>query len=178
MAALTTESWIAIGTWATFAVLFVTACFVGWQGSKLARQVREQFRPWVTVGFHFRSNVAFIAVKNLGNRAAYDIHIRFEPPLVSALIEQEVLDEVAMFHDPIPILVPKEERFALFDRTADRLKAEHLPMQHRCFVEYKDHRGKKLGQDEFVLDFAHLVGGTLPDKNIHDLVEAVQALRK
>ncbi len=171
MAVLTADCWIALGTWATFGILLVTAYFA-------ARQVREQFRPWVTVYFRFRSNIAFIAVKNLGNRAACNIHIRFEPPLVSACIKQETLDKVAMFREPIPILVPKEERFALFDRTADRLKAEHLPMQHRVFVEYKDHRGKKLGPDEFVLDFAHLVGGVLPDKNIHDLVEAVQTLRK
>lgn len=171
MVALTSDSWIALGTWATFAVLVVTAVVA-------ALQVREQFRPWVTVDFHFRSIIAFIAVKNLGNRAAYDIRIRFEPPLVSAQIQQEALDEVAMFRDPIPILVPKEERFALFDRTPDRLEADHLPTQHRVFVEYKDHRGRKLGPDEFVLDFAHLMGGRLPDKNMHDLVEAVQALQK
>jgi hypothetical protein len=171
MAALTTDGWIALGTWATVAVLAVTAVLA-------AQQVREQLRPWVTVDFHFRSIVAFIAVRNLGNRAAYDIRIRFEPPLVSAYLDQDALGEVAMFRDPIPILVPNEERFALFDRTPDRLKAEHLPVQHRVVVEYKDRRGKKLGPDEFVLDFAHLMGGTLPDKNMHDLVEAVRALQK
>lgn len=70
-------AWAAAASWATFIVLLLTLIYI-------ARQVRDQFRPWVTVSFHFRSIIAFIAVRNLGNTAARDLRIRFEPELASS----------------------------------------------------------------------------------------------
>lgn len=64
-------AWAAAAAWATFVVLLLTLAYV-------ARQVRDQFRPWVTVSFHFRSIIAFIVVRNLGNTPARDLRIRFD----------------------------------------------------------------------------------------------------
>lgn len=165
------EGWTALGTLGTLLVLMISAVFAG-------LQLREQFRPWVTVDFHFRSIIAFVAIKNLGNRPAHDIRIRFEPELVSTLVDSSEFSEVAMFSEPIPTLAPHQERFVLFDRVPDRLDTAELPKRHRVFVEYttKPGGGRRLGPYEFVLDFAHLRGGVLPDRNVHDLVGAVEEL--
>ncbi len=168
MLGLTAADWTAIGTWATVVVLLTTALAA-------FLQLREQFRPWVTVDFHFRSNIAFIAVKNIGNRPAYDIRLRFEPELVSTL-DRVRFNEVAMIRDRIPVLVPGQARMTLFDRVSDRLRVAKLPESHRVFVDYRSHRERSYGPYEFVLDFASLDGATLPDKNVNDLVGAVERL--
>lgn len=177
-ASVSADVWIAAGTWATVLVLAGTLVYAIKQVGEAQELRRQQFRPWVTVSFHFRSNIAFIAVKNLGSTAAHDVRIRFEPELVSALRKQNELAEVAMFNEPIPTLVPGEERLAHFERTSDRLSDESLPLRHRAFVEYTDHRGEPLEPDQFVLDFGSLMGGNLPDKGMHDLAEAVIKIEK
>ena len=156
-------AWTAAATWATFIVLLVTLLYV-------ARQVKEQFRPWVTVSFHFRSIIAFIAVRNIGNTPARNLRIRFEPELVSTLNAE--LERVAMLSEETPVLVPGEERLILLDRIPDRLKSD-LPRRHTAYVEYSDHRGRRLPTEKFVLDFGLLDGARITDKGLHDLVEAI-----
>lgn len=156
-------AWAAAASWATFVVLLLTLVYV-------ARQVRDQFRPWVTVSFHFRSIIAFIAVRNLGNTPARNLRIRFEPELSSTQY-----GDVAMLGEETPVLVPGEERLILLDRVPDRLDSE-LPRRHTAYVEYRDHRGRRLSTEKFILDFGLLDGARLPDKGMHDLVEAVKKI--
>lgn len=162
------EAWAAIAAWATFLVLLVTLVYA-------ARQVREQFRPWVTASFHFRSVIAFIEVKNLGNTPARNLRIRFEPELVSTLDSD--FGQVAMLNDITPVLVPGEHRLILLDKIPDRLRSE-LPRRHTAYVEYSNRRGRKLKTEKFVLDFGLLNGAILPDKRMHDLVEVVSKIGK
>lgn len=159
-------AWAAAASWATFVVLLVTLAYI-------ARQVREQFRPWVTVRFHFRSIIAFIAVRNLGNTAARNLRIRFEPELAST--QYEDVGDVAMLTEETPVLVPGEERLILLDRVPKRLDTE-LPRRHTAYVEYRDHRGRRLSTEKFILDLGLLDGAQLPDKGMHDLVEAVKKI--
>ncbi len=159
-------AWAAAAAWATFVVLLLTLAYV-------ARQVRDQFRPWVTVSFHFRSIIAFIVVRNLGNTPARNLRIRFEPELVSA--QYGAVGDVAMLTEETPVLVPGEERLILLDRVPDRLESD-LPRRHTAYVEYSDHRGRKLPTEQFVIDFGLLDGARLPDKGMHDLVEAVKVI--
>lgn len=172
--AFSAETWTAAGTWATVLVLFGTLIYVIQQVREVQELRREQFRPWVTVSFHFRSIVAFIAVKNVGTTVARNIRIRFDPDLVST--SEEGLREVAMFSEEIPAMVPGEQRIALFDQVPDRLRSD-LPSRHRATVEYMDHKGRVLDPNEFILDFELLSGQTLPDKGIHELVEEVAKIR-
>jgi hypothetical protein len=160
--------WAAVAAWATFLVLLATLVYV-------ARQVREQFRPWVTVSFHFRSIIAFIEVQNLGNTPARNLRIRFEPELVSTLDND--FGQVAMLNDVTPVLVPGEHRLILLDKVPDRLKSD-LPRRHTAYIEYSNHRGRKLPTEQFVLDFGLLDGANLPDRGMHDLVQAVSAVGK
>ncbi len=173
---ISAEAWIAAGTWATVGVLLGTLVYVIRQVGEARELRREQFRPWVTVGFHFRSIYAFIAIKNAGNTVARNVQIEFEPELVSTL-SNPGFDQIAVLNDPIPNLAPGEQHIALFDCVPDRLKSD-LPKQHRVRVTYQDHRGGQLGPDEFALDVGILYGGTLPDKGMHDLVEEVRKIRE
>lgn len=159
-------AWTAAASWATFVVLLLTLVYI-------ERQVRDQFRPWVTVSFHFRSIIAFIAVRNLGNTPARNLRIRFEPELTST--QYGDVGDVAMLSEETPVLVPGEERLILLDRVPDRLDSE-LPRRHTAYVEYKDHRGRRLSTEKFILDFGLLDGARLPDKGMHDLVEAVKKI--
>lgn len=160
---------------ATAVILGLTLVYVILQVREAQKLRREQFRPWVTVSFHFRSNVAFIAVRNLGTTAARNVRIRFEPDLATTL--SRGVGEVAIIRETTPVLVPGEERLVLLDRVPDRLKSD-LPKRHTAYVEYSDHQGRKLEPEEFVLDFDLLQGGILPDKGIHDLVEEVRMTRE
>lgn len=160
---------------ATGVILGVTLVYVILQVREAQKLRREQFRPWVTVSFHFRSIIAFIAVRNLGTTAARNIRIQFEPELATTL--SGGVGKVARFTETTPVLVPGEERLVLLDRVPDRLKSD-LPKRHTAYVEYSDHQGRKLEPEEFVLDFDLLEGEILPDKGIHDLVEEVRKTRE
>lgn len=170
---MSAEQWTAAGSWATCVVLGITILYAARQVREAAALRREQFRPWMTVGFHFRSNIAFIAVKNLGTTPARDVRIQMEPPLASTLGQFE---KAALFSEVTPVFVPGEERLVLLDRVPNRLRSE-LPGMHTAIVTYKDHRGNKLPPERFVLDFDLLDGAKLPDKGIHDLVEEAIRIR-
>jgi hypothetical protein len=173
--AITSEDWTAAGTWATCFVLLMTLIYVARQVRDARELRREQFRPWLAISFHFRSILAFVAVKNHGTTAARNVRIRFEPEFESTL--DIASDDVAMFGEETPVMVPGEERLFLFDRVPDRLQA-NLPKRHEVVVEYSDHRGRTLPTERFVLDFGLLDGARLPDKGLHDLVEELSKLRQ
>lgn len=173
--AISTATWTAAGTWATCIVLLATLLYVVKQLREAKRLRREQFRPWVTVSFHFRSNVAFIRIKNLGNTAARKVTLTFDPELVTT--RSEGIGEVTMLSKETPVLVPGDERLLLLDSVPDRLGSE-LPRRHTAHVSYSDHRGQKLPAEEFVLDFSLLDGTRILDKGVHDLVEEAIKIRK
>jgi hypothetical protein len=172
---LTAEEWTAIGTWATAAILAITLGIVVWQVREAQKLRREQFRPWVTISFHFRSSIAFIAIRNIGTTAAQNLRLRFEPELVTTL-EGGIGDIALLRGEPIPVLAPGEERLILLDQVPDRLKS-NLPSRHTAYVEYADHERRPLPPEQFVLDFGLLKGAIHPDKGMHDLVEAAQGIR-
>ena len=168
------ETWTAVGTWATCLVLLLTLLYAARQLSEAKRLRREQFRPWVTVGFHFRSNVAFVRIKNVGATAARDVRLGFSPDLVST--RSEKIGKVPMLGEPTPVLVPGEERLLLLDSVPARLQSD-LPRRHTAHVTYRDHHGEELPTEEFVLDFGLLDGTRVLDKGLHDLVEELKRLR-
>jgi hypothetical protein len=167
-------TWTAAGTWATCLVLLATLLYVVKQLREAKELRREQFRPWVTVSFHFRSNLAFIKIKNLGNTAARNVALRFDPDLVTT--RSEGIGEVTMLSEETPVLVPGDERLLLLDSVPARLDSE-LPRRHTARVSYSDHRGQELPAEEFVLDFGLLDGTRILDKGIHDLVEETRKIR-
>jgi hypothetical protein len=175
IAAIGAAAWTAIGTWATGAVLLATLVYVVGQLREARQLRREQFRPWVTVSFHFRSNVAFIKIKNLGNTAARNVSLEFDPELVTT--RSESLGEIPMLTEETPVLVPGDERLVLLDSVPARLQSE-LPQRHTVHVAYSDHRGEALEPEDFVLDFRLLDGTKILDKGIHDLVEEAIRIRK
>lgn len=175
LSTLSADEWTAAGTMATAVILGITLVYVILQVREAQTLRREQFRPWVTVSFHFRSNIAFIAVRNLGSTVARNLRIRFSPELVTTL--SRGVGEVAMFAETTPVLVPGEERLVLLDSVPARL-ASDLPMRHTAHVEYSNHQRRELEPEEFVLDFALLKGGILSDKGMHDLVEEVRKTRE
>jgi hypothetical protein len=172
--AIGAAGWTAIGTWATGAVLLTTLVYVVRQLREAREVRREQFRPWVTVSFHFRSNVAFIKIKNLGNTAARNVSLKFDPELVTT--RSEDLGAIPMLTEETPVLVPGDERLVLLDSIPARLQSE-LPQRHTAHVTYSDHRGEELPAEEFVLDFNLLDGTKILDKGIHDLAEEAIKIR-
>jgi hypothetical protein len=171
----TAASWTAVGTCATCLVLLATLLYVVKQLREAREMRREQFRPWVTVSFHFRSNVAFIKIENLGNTAARNVSVRFDPELVTT--RSEGIGEVRMLSEETPVLVPGDERLLLLDSVPARLDSE-LPKRHTAHVSYSDHRGEELPAEEFVLDFGLLDGTRILDKGLHDLAEEAIKIRK
>lgn len=150
----------------------------GWQVFEARKLRREEFRPWVVVTFHFRSNIAFVAIRNVGRTVARGVELRFEPALVKSPLVSALEKTRAEFPGySLPQLAPGEERLLLLDKVPDRL-ASDLPKRHEVTARYRDHRRKPLPADEFVLDLESLEGAKLPDKGLHEIAEAVAKIAK
>lgn len=172
---LSPEEWTAIGTVATTVILFGTAIFAGSQLLEARRLRREQFRPWVTVDFHFRSNIAFAKIENIGTTVARNIVVRFDPERESTMDRAAI--EIPILSRPLPQLAPGESRLILMDRVPDRLQSE-LPGSHIATVTYEDHLHRPLEPDSFDLNFELLANLVLPDREMDDLVHEVMKIRK
>jgi hypothetical protein len=177
LVSLSAQDWTAIGTGATALILGVTLILVVWQVLEARELRREQFRPWVTAIFHTRGRaIAFVAIRNLGSTVARDVRVHFDPELATTL--PGGIGKVAMLEEAIPVLAPGEERLILLDRIPDRMKRDDLPRRHTANLTYRDHRGHRLGPEQYVLDFGLMEGVRFSDETMHDLVIEVRRLRK
>jgi hypothetical protein len=60
---LTAQEWTAIATGLLALTALAALLFAGWQVLETRKLRLQEFRPWVTVGFHFRSNIAFVVIR-------------------------------------------------------------------------------------------------------------------
>lgn len=176
-AAISAAESSAAAAWATFAVLVVTAAFAWRQVREAARLRREQTRPFVIVQYEFRSVLIQLAIHNVGKTVARNVRIEIDQPLKSRQFGDRKFAEMALFTEGIPNLAPGQAIRVHFDHFPNRVEAG-LPMRYKARVTYDDHNGRRLPTDEFILDLAPYVQAAREPNGVHELVEAVEQLRK
>lgn len=177
LAAISAAESAAAAAWATFAVLVITAVFAWRQVREAARLRCEQTRPFVIVQYEFRSVLIQIAIRNVGKTVARNVRIDFDQPLQSRQFGDRKFAEMVLFTEGIPNLAPGQAIRVHFDHFPNRADAG-LPMRYTARVTYDDHDGRRLPTDEFTLDLAPYAQAAREPKGVHDLVEAVEQLRR
>ncbi len=159
MFGLTLAEWASIGTITTAGVAVLAALFAGWQGWEIRRTRREQARPFVVVDVQpsaAAGNLLNLIVENVGTTVAYDVELKFTPPLKTTRDTYDIGDSV-LVREGIPMLPPRRHIQALFDVSHERFSSD-LPMRYDVVVEMKDSRGRKQDPQRYVIDLGHMYG--------------------
>jgi hypothetical protein len=165
-----TEEWSAlaslIGAVASVGTLVVAvvAVLAAFRQVKEARILREeQAQPYVVVYFEpsRASSIHFdLVVRNIGQTAAQDVSIAFEPALASTLDDDELKRAEANFlQHGIPMLPPNMEYRMLFDDGPKRYDRHDLPRRYTATVGFQArHKERQREIDSFVLDIDTFFG--------------------
>jgi hypothetical protein len=96
--------------------------------------------PEVIVDVLFESGLLFLALKNLSGRVAYDVSVRFDPPL-AGLGGTVPMDTLALFRD-VTFLAPGREIRTLLD-SSESYFAAGQPARVAATVTFIDAAGRK-----------------------------------
>jgi hypothetical protein len=165
-----------IAAWATFVVALVAAGFALLQVNAARRLREEQTRPFVVVDFDARSIIVDLVIENVGPTLAQNVHLAFDPPLVSSLKSNDLSKNPALVYG-FPTLVPGKKIRILFDRYPDRLTSG-LPMTFNVEVSYAGPTGKarrktrrKTYSEPYVLDLVHMEHTLVPEPTVNDVLK-------
>lgn len=145
-----------------------------------ARRLREaQARPFVIVDFEPTSWLLQLVVRNIGQTAAYDVSMTFNPPLDSSLPKPHAWQESSAFTEGIPLLPPHRKIRVAFDSVYGRYEEKSsLPMRYDVALTYRgpDRRAKP-HRDHYVLDLNVHRGTRLPEAGIPEIAKAVESIK-
>lgn len=182
--------WLRTNGWLTDWLVLLVAVVTAWFALSQLRQARkvqdEQARPYVVAGIRRPTGgIVEIYVKNLGNTAAYDVHLTSEPALTS------VTDPDFTMFDVIPTLVPQEEWSTIWEDYAHKRKQAGAPDRFDITMTYRgnnttgswiNRRAKRTGPefaDLYVIDWAPFWATSfIQHKDMDDLVTSVRAIHK
>jgi hypothetical protein len=116
-------------------------------------------------------------VKNIGRTVARNVQISFDKPLESAQWKERGFQEVAMFRDGLANLAPNQHIRVHFDVFPQRIETG-LPMAYAATVQYDDQNGRRLPAETFVLDLATFADTAQTPKDLHDLVDEMERIRR
>jgi hypothetical protein len=175
---LPAEDWTAIAACATAAVAVAAGIIAFFQMLEARRLRREQTQPYVVVYADENERGPYlidIVVKNLGTTAATDVRIGFDPhPTQAARGESEKI----AIPDVFPVLVPGQEWRTFWDSAIQRHDSG-LPDRSKAVATFKDSRGKKEYELDYVLDWATVMNrGTIVTRGLHDAAEALRDISK
>jgi hypothetical protein len=151
-------------------------------GSGQLRQVRrirdEQTRPFIIVDFHFRSILASLSVRNVGQTAAEDVRVFLDQPVSSTVMTDVNWQHSGLFADGVPLFAPGREMRFVLDVMSERIESG-LPMTFTGRVEYwrPDHGGRQL-VERFSLDLTVFANSQLAPKDLSDLADEVERIRR
>lgn len=87
------------------------------------------------------------------------------------------LNDLSLIRGGIPSLAPAQEIAIHFDSAIDRFESA-LPLTYTGRVRYTDYRGKQLATEEFVLDLEAYRDTAVPPRDLSDLVDDIEKIRK
>lgn len=175
---LPAEDWSALAAWCAV-LLGVVAGLIALFQLLHARGLRdEQAQPYVVVYIEearLGSWVLDLVIRNMGATAATDIRLEVTPPPVRAIDRGE---EPGLVIPDLPVLVPGQDWRTIWDSTIDRYKSD-LPSRYVAKVRYRDSRGRRSFEYDYVLDWdALMTGERITSYETHHVAEALREIRK
>jgi hypothetical protein len=167
------DAWAALAAWATIGVLLGSLWFAGKQIREAREARREQTRPFVIVDLT-TDVVIDLEVRNTGLTVARDVHIVFDPPLVSTLSRPWPWEESTIFTEGIPTLAPGRVHRLVFDQGPARLDSD-LPRVHRVELSYRGADGHEYPDVQF-LDLNVMLGTHIWTEPIEKMADSIGQL--
>jgi YD repeat-containing protein len=181
LGSLTLEQWSDLATVIAGAGT-VLAALVAIRAVQQARHLQdEKSQPYVVALVENNPNVAEIlelSFKNVGDTAARDIHISFDPkPQRSAWGSSETEVKDIKLPESIPVLVPGQEWRTTWDSSHSRSEAD-LPDRHTVTLTYKGLKDSEHAE-VYVLDWKHLyLRGYMEERTIHHLAKDMREIKQ
>jgi hypothetical protein len=164
---------------ATFTIAFLTFKYVRATQAmvnemKAARET--QLRPYIIIDFEFyKAHLCDMIIKNIGNGAALNVQINFEPDVIYR--EPDIkLSDLPVFQQLKFFPAGKEIRF-LFRNMTDKTKI-NAPNQFNANISYKDPAGK-VYDETLSLDLTwHKKLMFVRIRDFDDLVKTIEEIAK
>lgn len=140
----------------------------------------EKAQPYVVALVENNPNVAEmleLSFKNVGETAARDIQISFDPkPQRSAWGSRDKTEDLSL-PATLPVLVPGQEWRTTWDSSHSR-HGSGLPHRHEVTLTYTGLKGRK-SSETYVIDWEHLYSrGYMEEKTVHHLAKDVHEMRR
>lgn len=170
--------WAAIGTWFTGLItvgLLVYAIVQIRDGRKLRE---DETRPFMVVDFDLRnSGLVSLDVQNIGKSAAAAVRVLLDEPIVSAKAKVDWQTN-GLFKEGVPLFAPGRRMTYVIDIFHKRVEAQ-LPSRVSGVIEYQRAHGRTgTFREPFMIDLSAYGGALLPRKDLADLADEVQKIRK
>ena len=177
------DEWSAVAAWLTALVAVVAGIVAIGQLGEARRLRREQAAPYVVAYMEVSAaadSIIDVVVKNLGQTAATDVRVTFEPPLTrAATTEKGEPAEPVELPDSLPVLVPGQEHRTFWDTAIGR-HGRDLPDRHEATIIFHDPTtGERTKPFRFVLDWGPLWSRqSVTVYGMHHAATALRAIQK
>jgi len=176
-------SWLSDGAdWATIiaAVGTLVAALIAFLAILEARRLNtEKSQPYVVASLEPHDQVPWfmeLVVRNLGQTAATDVVLRFDPQPVRTRKTDEGEQKPILLPDSFPVLVPGQRWSTSWDSIFDRHKSD-LPKRHEVTITYKGIDGKEQTPTRFVLDWdTYFNRGHLGIKTLNNVAQELSGI--
>lgn len=171
-------SWSALASVATVLVYLALLVYAVKQVGEARRLRGAQARPFVIVDFE-PTWLLQLVVQNIGQTAAQDVVMRFDPPLDSSMQKPHPWEESSAFTHGIPLLPPHRKIRVDFD-SAHSVYAEDstFPMRYEVTVTYRGSEARSRPyKDRYVLDLNIFKGTRLPEDGLPEIAKGVAGIK-
>lgn len=167
------------GAVGTFAIAIITLAYVLATRAMVSemRTAREaQQRPYVVLDLDYpRATICDMIIKNVGNGAAVDLRVTFDPDLEYQKSGRK-LSELPIFNETRFIVPGRELRFFYGSLTGESPPTEEQGI--KASLEYRDTEGKVYTDEIIVNPYLRRQLYFIEEKTFSDLVKAVEQVGK
>ncbi|RJP28013.1 MAG: hypothetical protein C4533_05920 [Candidatus Omnitrophota bacterium] len=155
----------------TLAYVITTICIL----VNSTRQFKENLRPRVYVDFRFEGHEMYVVIKNFGDKAAYNIIIKFTPDIEYQMGGKRMLNDQPFIKN-LPFLSPQNELDSIMG-----LSSEVLPLQNskevRATINYKDEKDNKYNENYFFSWEAYSRRNFVSKRGLHEIATVLEEIK-
>ncbi len=138
------------------------------------KQFKENIRPRVYVDFKFLNAIMYIVVKNIGERAAHNINIKFDPDIKYE--KEETLNNIPLIKN-LPFLSPKNELDTVLGTGFDILPRNKFD-RVEAIVKYEDEKNNEYTEKHSFSLEAYSKRIYREEKDINNIVDELKGIKE